>query len=879
MTSFPLYGSSPDPFPSFIDQLGDRKAQGYINKPISDKRYDTNLQCYQKLSNDTIFLSLVIHEQYIIAGCKEGNIKVWNKHSYLLEKELIGHSRAVLCLCVNEKDQLLFSGSSDDTIRVWDLKTLTQKYIINTYEQVGDILSMVYHPLSNTLFFGCQNASIQWFCLDNISGVEKNSEEGGESGKSNFDFKNIPGLPPNSNLKSFFKLNQKQEELKDKENINEENNSFYQIHSNSIHSFAHHGAVYSLIIDNLPDDENEYLFSGSADGSIKIWKINNNNPSLIFEHKILNENKKDILSIYCLQIQNGLLFAGLQTGTITVWDLDTFQKVRTLIGHYDDIMAMSILNNELYSACSNGFIKKWNRNLECIGTMQGHENSILCLISDFDFTLYSSSSDSFIKIWKINNFNSPLNFNNELNNYNNNNSYKIIFEDDLIDNIIHVLEKFILIPSISGSIHHQEDCRLASKFLKNLFLQLGAECKIIKNNSQRNPIVYAKFNANCINTINTDIVKNLLFYGHYDVVSANPKDWDNNNPFILNGKDGYLYGRGITDNKGPIITMIFSIFNLFKKKELKSNVHFLIEGEEESGSIGFYESVASISNLLGNIDLILLSNSYWLGESIPCLTYGLRGVIHASIKIYNNQNDSHSGVYGGVIAEPLIDLTHLLSKLISDKDNKVLIPEFYAKVREITDEESEEYKELIEIFNKIEQNKKVNISNIQQQWREPTFTIHKMDSSGPKTHSTVIPNWARADVSMRIVPDQDINAISQSFIEFIEKLFSQLNSKNKIEITIRQSSNWWLGDKSNNSYNLMREVIKKEWNYSPINIREGGSIPTVPWLETHFKAPALHYPMGQASDQAHLANERLRILNIIKAKNCILDFMKRWAEI
>lgn len=181
----------------------------------------------------------------------------------------------------------------------------------------------------------------------------------------------------------------------------------------------------------------------------------------------------------------------------------------------------------------------------------------------------------------------------------------------------------------------------------------------------RNPIVFAKFS-----TPRKRKGKTILFYGHYDVIradAASPGGW-NTDPFALTGINGYLYGRGVSDNKGPVLAALFAAGELAQQGELASDIVFLIEGEEESGSRGFAEAVRESKEAIGDVDWVLLANSYWLDDEVPCLTYGLRGVIHASVVVESEKPDLHSGVDGSRMnREPTIDLVNLLAKLTDEK--------------------------------------------------------------------------------------------------------------------------------------------------------------------------------------------------------------------
>ncbi|RUP46278.1 hypothetical protein BC936DRAFT_147132 [Jimgerdemannia flammicorona] len=317
--------------------------------------------------------------------------------------------------------------------------------------------------------------------------------------------------------------------------------------------------------------------------------------------------------------------------------------------------------------------------------------------------------------------------------------------------------------------------------------------------------------------------------------------------------------------------------------------------------------------MFGNIDVILLSNSYWLGEDVPCLTYGLRGVIHASIEISSSRPDLHSGVEGGAVSEPLIDMIKILASLVGD-DGKVLIPGFYDKLRAVTPAEEKFYDPIIEWLesqkpstppssppsssiwaNALLNREKDLKRSLMARWRYPTLTVHKIDVS--HNNNTIIPRRAQAAVSMRVVPDQEIRDIREQFEGHVQEVFGKLKTDNIITVNIRNTADWWLGDPDTEYFKAAEKVIeelcsffitlwlsrtylfytyliKQEWGVKPLYIREGGSIPAVRWLERFFDAVAVHLPMGQASDQAHLNNERIRLRNLHAGRRIVKSLLR-----
>lgn len=473
---------------------------------------------------------------------------------------------------------------------------------------------------------------------------------------------------------------------------------------------------------------------------------------------------------------------------------------------------------------------------------------------------------------------------------------------------------------------------------------------MINTSEPYNPIVFAKFRGN---PATTGTRKKILFYGHYDVIPAenDHRKWKHD-PFELTGESGYLYGRGVSDNKGPIMAAIYAAHELAKEQSLDSDIIFLIEGEEESGSRGFEKAVQARKDLIGDVDWILLANSYWLDDHVPCLTYGLRGVIHATVSVESKHPDLHSGVDGSALLdEPLKDLVMLLSKL-TGRHGKVQIPGFYDPILPLTEDEKELYTEITKTL--LQSNPDLGdpeelAQSLMRRWREASLTIHRFQTSGPD-NSTIIPRLAKAALSIRLVPNQEASDVAQALISFLQTEFDDLDSKNKLKVTIDHQAEPWLGDFNNQIFQTLERAIMSVWGpdlgqsreplqtpplkapdyFSPLSraattattttntarkpapttsntlanssdpslsrpvssgtstpttpsvtpsckplyIREGGSIPSIRFLEKEFNAPAAHLPCGQASDSAHLDNERLRLVNLFNSKKIFKEVFR-----
>lgn len=561
--------------------------------------------------------------------------------------------------------------------------------------------------------------------------------------------------------------------------------------------------------------------------------------------------------------------------------------------------------------------------------------------------------------------------------------------------MVNSLAKFVAFKTVSSRPKFSGECNQGAVFLRRHCNYLGAQTKLLSTGQNTNPIVLAKFSAVSPKSVD----KTLLFYGHYDVVSAdaNQTKW-NTDPFQLTSINGFLYGRGVTDNKGPLLAALYAAAELTQKKELACNVVFLIEGEEESGSQGFENAVQENKDIIGDIDWILLANSYWLDDHIPCLTYGLRGVVHANLIITSHHPDLHSGIDGSsLLDEPLKDLTLLLGTLLGPK-GKINLPGFHDPVLPLTDVEKRRYDAIADALlphhPEIEDVDSFTDS-LMHRWREPSLTIHSVEVPGCKSSSTTISHKAKATLSLRIVPNQNSDKVAADLINYAQAQFAELDSQNTLTVEITGKAEPWLGDPDNELFKTLSHAVTDAWsadkehtryNYplphdaaktdrellrtkssdsiashidriiasssstpkasglskcqtasiptsstltidssdrthaqimaptsdstaasspsqkdvkpvqtntrpqlptvsvsatattarrarssatKPIYIREGGSIPTIRFLEKEFDAPAAHLPCGQASDNAHLSNERLRVENLYKSREIL----------
>ncbi|CAE6432865.1 unnamed protein product [Rhizoctonia solani] len=654
---------------------------------------------------------------------------------------------------------------------------------------------------------------------------------------------------------------------------------------NVIHS-AHYGYIYCMALVRDGSGDQVRLVTGSGDEDTKLWKLPpDNNPILqhTFSHDsslpsdpAAEETDEGVGgAVLALAVRDGTIFAGGQAGRVAVWDVETQTLVRVLVAAEDvDVLSLSVLGQDLYACTADGYVHCWSSTFRHTAVYHAHSGMILSSIAIASSgVLVTGAGDSSVKIWEVGGArgrrrgNSKGVWPNEhVDDIDDGDVLGLVYEgeleaegaDDPSNALIYALSKFVAIPSVSSA---REDCKQAAVWLKKCFSQLGADSCLVSSNEHTNPLVLATFRGRPP-APGAQRRPRILFYGHYDVISAPPLGWASD-PFKLSGRNGALYGRGVSDDKGPTLAVAFAASGLLSRRMLDADVVMLVEGEEEAGSAGFKDLFESVRDRVGEIDCILVSNSYWIDDVTPCITYGLRGVVHSSIEISSERPDVHSGVEGGAIVEPMIDMVKVLATLASG--SKVLIPSFYDQVRPQPEEERVLYEKIAEVT-------KTTPTSIASRWSEPSLSIHSLNVSGPG-NATVIPSSVKAKVSIRIVPDQDTEEIAASLVRHVNDAFSGLQSPNVLKVRVDRTADWWLGELDDEYFRALEDAVRDEWQAEPLRIREGGSIPSVPFLEKALGCHALHLPMGQSSDQAHLQNERISVNNLRKGQAVIERFL------
>lgn len=808
--------------------------------------------------------------EHIYAGGQCQDISVWSKRTCTLKTSLRGHTGSILALELAEEKRWLFSASGDSTVRIWSTANFEQIYVLYPYLETGagDLFSLAWNSSLQIIYIGCQNTSLQWFGFseDQIGQQIKETSSGVSTPtrKVHKFFDSYPQYthkPADRFANNFGSLSPPSLERDTSANPA----LAFDIPASNVIDSAHYGYVYCMAIipssrtdtDDIHSESGRYhqLLTGSGDETVKLWNCMSSGPKLLHTFECSHG------AVLSLAVRSDTVFAGCQDGYVKVFDLETKTLVRTIIVQENvDILSLSMMHSDLFTCSANGQVQRWSPSFNCTSSWKAHDGIVLSSVITRSteangFVLVTGANDGFVKIWDMA---APGVNDNEM--YVEH-SFAHLSGDDDHDTLTYALSTFVSIPSISSDPLHREDCRQAAIWLKKCLHQLGAESTLLPTCEMGNPLVLATFQG----TQGEQPKPRILFYGHYDVVSA-PRDGWNSDPFTVLGRNGYLYGRGVTDNKGPIIAIACAAAELLRRRALGVDLVFLIEGEEEVGSTGFVDTVRKHKAQIGSIDAILLSNSTWITEYPPCITYGLRGVVHATVAISSGAPDQHSGVEGGAVVEPMLDMIRLLATL-TDSRKKVAIPRFYESVRQQTEDEKQLYALLSQVTGSPG-------SVLSSRWREPSLTVHNLAVSGPG-NSTVIPGTVTAQVSLRIVPDQDLESVSRSLVSHLRASFNSFQSPNTLSVTIERTADWWLGELNDPLFIALESAVHEEWGVQPLRIREGGSIPSIPNLEKEFGCRALHLPLGQSMDRAHLPNERISVANLRRGKSVVERFLAK----
>jgi Cys-Gly metallodipeptidase DUG1 len=371
-------------------------------------------------------------------------------------------------------------------------------------------------------------------------------------------------------------------------------------------------------------------------------------------------------------------------------------------------------------------------------------------------------------------------------------------------------------------------------FLEAELKALGAEVQLRplgkqpgKEHLDLPPVVIARYG-------NDKSKRTILVYGHYDVQPALKDDGWATDPFTLTiDEKDRMYGRGSTDDKGPVLGWLNAIeAHQEARVDFPVNLLMCFEGMEEYGSEGLDEFIeVEAKKYFKDADAVCISDNYWLGTEKPCLTYGLRGCNYYSVTVSGPGQDLHSGVFGGTAQEPMTDLVRVLGKLV-DTNGKILIPGLDDLVAPLTDDEKSLYGGISFTMDNLYESLGSTTgiypdkeNTLMARWRYPSLSVHGIEGafSAPGA-KTVIPAKVIGKFSIRTVPNMESDDVNRLVYKYINDEFAKLASKNKLEVSLQHAGKWWVASPKHWNFSAASKAVEQVFGVKPDMTREGGRL-------------------------------------------------------
>ncbi|MEQ1825585.1 MAG: dipeptidase [Pirellula sp.] len=418
---------------------------------------------------------------------------------------------------------------------------------------------------------------------------------------------------------------------------------------------------------------------------------------------------------------------------------------------------------------------------------------------------------------------------------------------------------FLRIASVSADSSKRPQMREAAEWVQNKLVAGGLLCQLVEGDGP--PLVYAE-------TPPVPGQPVVLVYGHYDVQPADPLELWDSAPFEPAVRNGNIYARGSTDDKGQMLTHVLSVL-AWKQcgQTLPLQVKFLIEGQEENGSQVLKDKLPEIAKTIA-CDVIVISDSSQYAQGQPAITYGLRGIAYYEIRVHGPKADLHSGSFGGAVTNPGLALARILAEM-KTPDGRIQLPGFYDRVVELDPIERQMWKKLPfseEAFavqlGVSQLTGEDGYSTLERRWARPTLDVHGLfggyQGEGGKT---IIPAWVGAKISFRLVPNQDPELVTGQLREFLKH---HTPPGVRVELIDLHGGKGVMANPNSAHMRGATKAIEEGFGTTPVMIREGGSIPIVAQMVTATNADVLLLGWGLDDDGAHSPNEKF----------CLEDFYR-----
>ncbi|WP_172915906.1 dipeptidase [Capnocytophaga canimorsus] len=449
--------------------------------------------------------------------------------------------------------------------------------------------------------------------------------------------------------------------------------------------------------------------------------------------------------------------------------------------------------------------------------------------------------------------------------------HKERFVNELID--------LLKIPSVSADSAHSQDVINTAEAVKEALEKAGCD-RVEICQTPGYPIVYGE-------KIIDPKLPTVLVYGHYDVQPADPIELWTSDPFepVIRKTEihpeGAIFARGACDDKGQMFMHVKALEYMTKNNALPCNVKFMIEGEEEVGSESLGWFVQRNQEKLRN-DIILISDTGMISKEVPSITTGLRGLSYVEVEVTGANRDLHSGLYGGAVANPINVLSKMIASL-HDQNNHITIPGFYDKVEELSQQERHE---MAKAPFSLEAYKKA--LDIDAVYGESGYVTNERNSIRPTLDvngiwggytgegaKTVIPSKAFAKISMRLVPNQDWEEITQLFKNHFESIAPE---GVRVVVKPHHGGQGYVTPTNTVGYQACAKAYEQTFGKKPVPVRSGGSIPIVALFEKELKSKSILMGFGLDSDAIHSPNEHFGLFNFLKGIETIPWFYQYFTE-
>jgi acetylornithine deacetylase/succinyl-diaminopimelate desuccinylase-like protein len=416
------------------------------------------------------------------------------------------------------------------------------------------------------------------------------------------------------------------------------------------------------------------------------------------------------------------------------------------------------------------------------------------------------------------------------------------------------LRAWIAIPSVSADPAHRDDVRACCERLVSRMASIGLEAQVLETGG--NPLAFGQW-------LGAPGQPTVLIYGHYDVQPADPLELWESPPFDAQVRDGKIYGRGAVDDKGQVLMHLAAIeAHMRTRGRLPINIKVVIEGEEEIGSPNFDAALARHRELIA-ADVAVISDTAVFAEDVPSLTTSVRGLVHWEIAVHGPIDDSHSGYYGGIIANPIEALARIIAGM-KDAQGRVTIPGFYDGVPELDAATREELERLP--FDEAREAAQLGVPELageagrpplERMWFRPTLECNGIwgGYQGPGA-KTIIPSWARAKMSARLVGTQDPAHVRAIVARFVH---DRVPAGVRVEIESAGDVPAVVISRDHPAVAAASRAMRAGFGAEPVYIGTGGSIGPVASFDRVLKIPQVMIGVGLPDDHIHAPNEKFNL--------------------